>query len=99
MARSYDARPPAIDIMTSVCRQPIRRYKNLTQTTSFDGMSQRYGCKIFYPTGIPVIAPQVQAGKSVIIAAHGNSFKRLVKYLDNISDEDILNCNIPTVFP
>jgi 2,3-bisphosphoglycerate-dependent phosphoglycerate mutase len=45
------------------------------------------------------IAPQVKAGKKVIIAAHGNSLRALVKYLDNISDADIVNLNIPTAMP
>ena len=45
------------------------------------------------------IAPVVKSGKKVIIAAHGNSLRALVKYLDDISDEDILTLNIPTGLP
>ncbi len=45
------------------------------------------------------IAPTVEAGKRVIIAAHGNSLRALVKYLDNISDEEIVELNIPTGVP
>jgi 2,3-bisphosphoglycerate-dependent phosphoglycerate mutase len=45
------------------------------------------------------IAPAVKQGKKVIIAAHGNSLRALVKYLDNISDNDIVNLNIPTARP
>ncbi|GHT37517.1 2,3-bisphosphoglycerate-dependent phosphoglycerate mutase [Endomicrobiia bacterium] len=45
------------------------------------------------------IAPQIKADKKVIIAAHGNSLRALVKYLDNISDSDIINLNIPTAMP
>jgi 2,3-bisphosphoglycerate-dependent phosphoglycerate mutase len=45
------------------------------------------------------IVPQVKSGKKIIIAAHGNSLRALVKYLDNISDEDIVNLNIPTAMP
>ncbi|GHT51188.1 2,3-bisphosphoglycerate-dependent phosphoglycerate mutase [Endomicrobiia bacterium] len=45
------------------------------------------------------IAPQIKADKKVIIAAHGNSLRALVKYLDNISDNDIINLNIPTAMP
>ncbi|MCA6071454.1 MAG: 2,3-diphosphoglycerate-dependent phosphoglycerate mutase [Endomicrobium sp.] len=45
------------------------------------------------------IIPQVKAGKKIIIAAHGNSLRALVKYLDNISDNDIVNLNIPTAMP
>lgn len=46
-----------------------------------------------------VIAPDIRAGKKVIIAAHGNSLRALVKYLDNISDEAIVKLNIPTARP
>ena len=45
------------------------------------------------------IAPAIKSGKRVIVAAHGNSLRALVKYLDNISEEDIINLNIPTGIP
>ena len=45
------------------------------------------------------VLPEVLAGKNVVIAAHGNSLRALVKYLDNISDEDIAGLNIPTGMP
>jgi 2,3-bisphosphoglycerate-dependent phosphoglycerate mutase len=45
------------------------------------------------------IAPQIRAGKRVLIAAHGNSLRALVKYLDNVSDDDIVALNIPTGIP
>jgi 2,3-bisphosphoglycerate-dependent phosphoglycerate mutase len=46
-----------------------------------------------------VIVPAMKAGKRCIIAAHGNSLRALVKYLDNMSDEEIINLNIPTGVP
>ncbi|MEC8416723.1 MAG: 2,3-bisphosphoglycerate-dependent phosphoglycerate mutase, partial [Pseudomonadota bacterium] len=46
-----------------------------------------------------VIRPDIQAGKRVIIAAHGNSLRALVKYLDGMSDEEVLSLNIPTGVP
>ncbi|MBP5604433.1 MAG: 2,3-bisphosphoglycerate-dependent phosphoglycerate mutase, partial [Ruminiclostridium sp.] len=45
------------------------------------------------------IKPQMKAGKRVLIAAHGNSLRALVKYFDTMSDEDIINENIPTAIP
>jgi 2,3-bisphosphoglycerate-dependent phosphoglycerate mutase len=45
------------------------------------------------------IAPAVKSGKRVIVAAHGNSLRALVKYLDNISEQDIIGLNIPTGIP
>ena len=45
------------------------------------------------------IKPDVESGKNVLIVAHGNSLRALVKYLENISDDDIINLNIPTGVP
>jgi 2,3-bisphosphoglycerate-dependent phosphoglycerate mutase len=45
------------------------------------------------------IAPQIRAGKNVIIAAHGNSLRALIKHLDHVSDDDIVELNIPTAVP
>jgi len=46
-----------------------------------------------------VIAPAVRAGRSVLVAAHGNSLRALVKHLDGVSDADIVSLNIPTGVP
>jgi 2,3-bisphosphoglycerate-dependent phosphoglycerate mutase len=53
----------------------------------------------FLPYWHDVIAPTIKTGKRVIIAAHGNSLRALVKYLDNISDDAIVDLNIPTGMP
>ncbi len=53
----------------------------------------------FLPLWNTAIAPEVAAGRRVIIAAHGNSLRALVKYLDNVSDQDIVELNIPTGIP
>ena len=53
----------------------------------------------FLPYWHDVIAPVIKSGKRVIISAHGNSLRALVKYLDNIADEEILKLNIPTGVP
>ena len=53
----------------------------------------------FLPYWHEVIAPQVKAGKKVVIAAHGNSLRALVKYLDDLSEEEVLKLNIPTGIP
>jgi len=45
------------------------------------------------------MAPAIKAGKRVVVAAHGNSIRALIKYLDNISDDDIVNLNIPNGIP
>ena len=51
------------------------------------------------PTGSPAIVPDLRDGKTVLVAAHGNSLRALVKHLDQISDEDIVGLNIPTGMP
>lgn len=53
----------------------------------------------FLPYWHETIAPAIRSGERVIIAAHGNSLRALVKYLDGISDEDIVELNIPTGMP
>jgi 2,3-bisphosphoglycerate-dependent phosphoglycerate mutase len=53
----------------------------------------------FLPYWHETIAPAVKAGKKVVITAHGNSLRALVKYLDNLSEEEILKLNIPTGVP
>ncbi|HUY03222.1 MAG TPA: 2,3-bisphosphoglycerate-dependent phosphoglycerate mutase, partial [Rhodocyclaceae bacterium] len=53
----------------------------------------------FLPYWFETIAPMVESGKSVIIAAHGNSLRALIKYLDGVSDADIVGLNIPTGQP
>lgn len=97
--RSYDVRPPALtaDDTRYAGRDP--RYQNLAHNDIPLTECLKDTVARFLPYWNTVIAPQVQAGKSIIIAAHGNSLRALVKYLDNISDGDILNCNIPTGVP
>ena len=46
-----------------------------------------------------VIVPQLKAGKKILVAAHGNSLRGIVKHLDNMSDEAIMGCNLPTGIP
>ena len=46
-----------------------------------------------------VIVPQLKAGKRVLVAAHGNSLRGIVKHLDNMTDEQIMGCNLPTGIP
>lgn len=97
--RSYDVRPPALtaDDTRYAGRDP--RYQNLAHDDIPLTECLKDTVARFLPYWNTVIAPQVQVGKSIIIAAHGNSLRALVKYLDNISDGDILNCNIPTGVP
>ncbi|MBS0299285.1 MAG: 2,3-diphosphoglycerate-dependent phosphoglycerate mutase [Proteobacteria bacterium] len=97
--RSYDVRPPALNVDDTRYAGTDPRYQNLAHGDIPLTECLKDTVARFLPYWNATIAPQVQAGKSVIIAAHGNSLRALVKYLDNVSDEDILNCNIPTGIP
>lgn len=97
--RSYDIPPPKLN--TDDARYPGKdpRYADLSTeelplTECLQDVVER-----FLPYWHSTIAPDVRAGKRVLIAAHGNSLRALVKYLDNISDDEIPGLNIPTGVP
>lgn len=97
--RSYDTQPPALE--ESDERNPANdpRYANLEADEIPLTECLKDTVARFVPYWENTIAPTVQSGKKVIIAAHGNSLRALVKYLDNISDEEIVGLNIPTGVP
>lgn len=97
--RSYDTRPPAITVEDSRYPGFDIRYRNLPPSDIPVAESLKDTVARFLPYWDQSIAPQIRAGKKVIIAAHGNSLRALIKHLDNISDQDILNYNIPTGIP
>ncbi len=97
--RSYDVPPPPLE--ESDPRYPglDPRYASLTPAELPKTECLKDTVARFLPLWHETIAPTIRAGKRVIIAAHGNSLRALVKYLDNISDEDIVELNIPTGVP
>ncbi|NLE01590.1 MAG: 2,3-diphosphoglycerate-dependent phosphoglycerate mutase [Fibrobacter sp.] len=97
--RSYDIQPPALD--TNDPRSPAfdRRYKDLSPNDLPLTECLKDTVDRFLPYWHQTIAPAVKSGQKVLIAAHGNSLRALVKYLDGISDEDIIDLNIPTGVP
>ena len=97
--RSYDVPPPALE--RSDDRHPAndRRYASLADAEIPDTESLKTTVDRFVPYWKQIIAPQVKTGKRVLITAHGNSLRALVKYLDNVSDEEIVDLNIPTGAP
>ncbi len=97
--RSYNVCPPALsedDKRNPALQEAYKNIdkKNLPLTESLEITVQRV-----VPFFNEQIKPLLDADKKVIIAAHGNSLRALVKYLDNISDEDIVSLNIPTGVP
>lgn len=97
--RSYATPPPALEL--SDPRHPGNdpRYSDLTREQLPLTECLKDTVKRFLPCWHEVIAPTVRSGKRVLIAAHGNSMRALVKYLDDISDDDIVGLNIPTGMP
>jgi len=97
--RSYDIRPPALT--TQDDRYPGSDPRYLSMDKEDIPLSECLQDTVtrFLPYWNETIAPALRSGQRVIIAAHGNSLRALVKYLDNISDGDILELNIPTGIP
>ena len=97
--RSFDIAPPALEEDDE--RNPAKQsaYKNVDKKDLPLHESLKDTIARVVPYYESVILPEIKAGKKVLIAAHGNSLRALVKYLDNISDEDIAGLNIPTGIP
>ncbi|MBC8348266.1 MAG: 2,3-diphosphoglycerate-dependent phosphoglycerate mutase [Verrucomicrobia bacterium] len=97
--RSYDVPPPALDPDDERHPGKDRRYANLPAENLPLSECLKDTVERFMPLWQDTIAPAVQEGKSVLIVAHGNSLRALVKYLDGVSEEDIVGLNIPTGMP
>ncbi len=97
--RSYDVPPPALTLDDPRHPRHDRRYAELTDEELPETECLKDTVARMLPYWFDVIAPQVRAGKRVIVAAHGNSLRALVKYLDGIADDEIPALNIPTGIP
>ena len=97
--RSYDVPPPPLEKSDQRYPGNDPRYKNLSQKELPLTECLKDTVARFLPYWHETIAPVVLSGKRVIVAAHGNSLRALVKYLDNVSDNDIVGLNIPTGLP
>jgi 2,3-bisphosphoglycerate-dependent phosphoglycerate mutase len=97
--RSYDTPPPPLDRHDSQHPAHDRRYADLLP----EELPQTECLKDTVARVVPYwqmeIAPRVRAGQRVIMAAHGNTLRALIKHLDHIGDDDIVNLNIPTAVP
>jgi 2,3-bisphosphoglycerate-dependent phosphoglycerate mutase len=99
--RAYDTPPPALERgdarLTAQLADP--RYAGEAAAAATTTECLKDTVARFLPFWRSRIAPDIAAGKSVLVAAHGNSLRALVKYLDSISDADIVELNIPTGVP
>ena len=94
--RSYDTPPPALDVNDSRYEGTDARYAGV-EVPRAECLKDTVARVI--PYWASAIAPAVRAGRRVMIAAHGNSLRALVKHLDGIGDADIVGLNIPTGIP
>jgi len=97
--RSYDVPPPALTPDDPRHPSRDRRYASLTAAELPLTECLKDTVARFLPYWHETIAPAVRSGQRVLITAHGNSIRALVKYLDGISDQDIVELNIPTGIP
>jgi 2,3-bisphosphoglycerate-dependent phosphoglycerate mutase len=97
--RSYDIQPPTLTFDDDRYPGLDPRYKNLTEQEIPLTECLKDTVNRFLPYWKESIVPLIQSGQRVIIVAHGNSLRALVKYLDNMSDQDVLKLNIPTGIP
>jgi 2,3-bisphosphoglycerate-dependent phosphoglycerate mutase len=97
--RSYDIRPPALEETDPRYPGKDPRYHSLTKQELPLTECLKDTVARFLPCWHEAIAPRVRSGKKVLIAAHGNSLRALVKHLEDIPDEKIDDLNIPTGVP
>ncbi|KKW66848.1 phosphoglyceromutase [Lampropedia cohaerens] len=97
--RSYDTPPPAQDPADAVNERTDRRYASLAPEQFPATECLKDTVARVLPYWESQIAPDIRAGRQLVIAAHGNSLRALVKYLDGVSDQDIVGLNIPNGNP
>ena len=97
--RSYDIPPPALTVSDSRYPGGDPRYQGLSPSELPVTECLEDTVARFLPYWHQTIVPAIQSGKKTLVAAHGNSLRALVKYLDDISNQDILGLNIPTGVP
>jgi 2,3-bisphosphoglycerate-dependent phosphoglycerate mutase len=97
--RSYDTPPPALEPTDPRCERSDVRYAKLSPEQVPLTECLKDTVARVMPFWNEVLAPTITSGQRVVIAAHGNSIRAMVKYLDGISDADIVNLNIPNGIP
>lgn len=97
--RSYDTPPPPLDAADPRCERGDRRYAGLPAGAVPLTECLKDTVSRVLPCWNELLAPALLAGRRVLVSAHGNSIRALVKYLDGISDADIVGLNIPNGVP
>lgn len=97
--RSYDVPPPALELTDERHPRFDRRYASLTPGQLPATESLKITLERVLPYWNSTLAPEIRSGRRVLVVAHGNSIRAMVKYLDNISESEITELNIPTGLP
>lgn len=97
--RSYDTPPPALEPTDPRSERSDVRYAKLQPDQIPLTECLKDTVARVMPFWNEALAPAIKAGKNIVVAAHGNSIRALIKYLDNISDDDIVGLNIPNGIP
>ena len=97
--RSYDTPPPALEASDLRCERGDLRYAKLVPDQVPLTECLKDTVVRVMPFWDEAMAPAIKAGKRIVVAAHGNSIRALVKYLDNVSDDEIVGLNIPNGIP
>jgi 2,3-bisphosphoglycerate-dependent phosphoglycerate mutase len=97
--RSYDVPPPPIDPNDKYAQNNDPKYKDMQKSDIPLTECLKDVVKRVIPYWKESIVPELESGKTVLVVAHGNSLRALIKYLENISDENIAKLNLPTGIP
>jgi len=97
--RSYDIPPPPMTKEDDGYAGKDRRYADLDERNIPLTECLKDTVARFLPLWEDTIAPQIKSGKQVLIAAHGNSLRALIKYLDGVTEDEIIGMNVPTGMP
>jgi 2,3-bisphosphoglycerate-dependent phosphoglycerate mutase len=97
--RSYDVRPPLLEPSNELNPKNDQRYAKLNAADIPLGECLKDNVERVLPLWNESIAPALKAGKRVLLVAHGNSIRSLIKYLDQMSDEAIMEVNVPNGVP
>ncbi|MFM8212948.1 MAG: phosphoglyceromutase [Actinomycetes bacterium] len=97
--RSYDVPPPPIDPNDKYAQNNDPKYKDIQKSDIPLTECLKDVVKRVIPYWKESIVPELESGKTVLVVAHGNSLRALIKYLENISDENIAKLNLPTGIP
>ncbi len=97
--RSYDVRPPAVDVNDPMHPSHDPRYKDVDPSLLPSGECLKDTYNRAVPYWQKTIEPLIKQGKKILVSAHGNSIRAIMKYLDNLSEEEIVGVNIPYCIP